>query len=83
MRIATQFIATALSKKEEVSQDGKNTYYKLAIEQAGEAGSISCTKDFYENSGVKRLTEYVFHAVYDDKYGSYRLISAQPYTLKA
>ena len=78
MKFGSQGIAIVLGTKEETMKDG-GKYYKMAIEQDGEAGSISCTEEVFKTS-VEKYKEYLLHVIYDDKYGRMRCINVQPYT---
>lgn len=80
MKIGCQSISTVLSVKEETMKDG-NKYYKMAIMQEGEAGSISCTEDVFK-SPFEPFKEYVLDLIYDDKYGRMRAVAFHPYTRK-
>lgn len=78
MKLGAVGVVTVLNLKEEKMNDGTK-YYKMAVEQDGEAGSISCTEDVYK-SPVEKYKEYELHVLYDDKYGRLRCIGIQPFS---
>lgn len=78
MKFGSQGIAIVLGLKEETMKDG-GKYYKMAVEQDGEAGSISCSEDVFKTP-VEKYKEYLLHVVYDDKYCRMRCINVQPYS---
>lgn len=81
MRIKMLFSGTLINAKSEKSRDGKNTYYKVSLDQEGEAGSLSCTEDVYDlfqNGGLERFTNCSFNAVFDDQYKNLRVFDVRP-----
>ena len=80
MRIKMCFNGTLINAKSEKSRDGKNIYYKVSLDQSGEAGSLSCTEDVYslfENGGLERFSECSFDAVFDDQYKNLRVFDVR------
>ena len=62
-----------LARNETQSNDGKTSYYNLAIlTDEGQAGNLSCTKDVYEL--VEPMKVQTFVAEYNDVYKSLRLL---------
>lgn len=78
MKLGAVGIARVLNLKEESMSDGKK-FYKIALEQDGEAGSISCSEDVFKTP-VEKFKEYELHVLYDDKYGRLKCIGIQPFT---
>lgn len=68
MKITTKGRLSVLNKEvSQIESNGqKRDSYKLAVMQGAEAGSITCSKDIFEE--VKPLQSYIFDFVYDDKY---------------
>lgn len=78
MRINTQFVAVALSVKENVAASNGNKYYQISLDQDGECGSMSCSEDVYRN-GIEKYKPYVFNAVFNDQYNRMSIQSVSPY----
>lgn len=78
MRIATKFSAMVLRSIATQSKDGKNTYYKLSLEDtvSGEAGTISCTEDVANS--VQRFQQYICSAEFNTEYSSFRIVNVKP-----
>lgn len=73
MKILNQTQLTVVGKAEPTkSQDGKNTYYRIACLQNGQATNLSVSEDIYYliPSGI---VEAIFDTSYDDKYQSFRV----------
>lgn len=60
-----------LAKESTKSQDGQNTYYKLAVLSGVEAGNISCSKDVYDLVAPDKL--YDIAGIYNTEYKSLKL----------
>lgn len=72
MRLYNETKITVVGKAEPTqSTDGKNTYYRVAVMQNGQATNLSVSEDIY-NSIPDGLVEVVFSTVYDDTYKSFR-----------
>lgn len=72
MRIYSETKMTVVGKAEPThSQDGKNTYYRVAAMQNGQATNLSVSEDIY-NSIPDGLVDVVLSTVYDDTYKSFR-----------
>lgn len=80
MRLTTQFVAVALSVKEnEFERDGnKNKYYQVSLDQDGECGTLSCTEDCFAK-GIEKYKPYVFTCQFDSNNNRLRVMSMQPY----
>ncbi|MCD8122902.1 MAG: hypothetical protein LUE65_11855 [Clostridiales bacterium] len=81
MRIKVAFRGTLINAKSEESRDGKNTYYKVSLDQNGEAGSMSCNKDVYDlvaGGQLEKYSEIDFQAVYNDQYKNMQVFDAFP-----
>ena len=48
MKMTTNLRATLIAVDSNSSQDGRNTYYKVAISQGAEVATLSCSKDVYD-----------------------------------
>ncbi len=48
MKITTNLRATLIAVDSNSSQDGRNTYYKVALSQGAEVATLSCSKEVYE-----------------------------------
>lgn len=73
MKIMNETKLTVVGKAEPTtSQDGKNTYYRVAVMQNGQATNLMVSEDVY-NSIPAGLVEVVFSTVYDDRYNSFRV----------
>lgn len=75
MRIQSTVRCTVLAKNEQKSQDGKNTYYNLAVLIGTEAGNLKCTEDAYTESMIGVVSDFV--AEYNDQYNTFRLVSCK------
>lgn len=72
MRIYNETKITVVGKADPThSQDGKNTYFRVAVMQNGQATNLSVSEDIY-NSIPDGLVEVVLSTVYDDTYKSFR-----------
>lgn len=75
MKTKVTFNAIGLSLKEESGKDG-GKFYKIAIDQDGEAGTLSMTEDAYKGI-VQNFQKYKptnFVAEFNDQYKSLRVI---------
>ena len=72
MKLKVNFKGVAINKKEEKSRDGQKTYYRMSIDQDGEAGTVGITEDIFNQ--VERFKEYDFVGEYNDMYKSFRII---------
>lgn len=48
MKMITNLSATLIAVDSNASQDGRNTYYKVAISQGAEVATLSCSKEVYD-----------------------------------
>lgn len=48
MKMITNLRATLIAVDSNSSQDGKNTYYKVALSQGAEVATLSCHKQVYD-----------------------------------
>ena len=48
MKMTTNLRATLIAVDANASQDGRNTYYKVAISQGAEVATLSCSKEVYD-----------------------------------
>lgn len=76
MKTKVTFQAIGLSLKEESGKDG-NKFYKVAIDQDGEAGTLSMTEDAYKSivSSFQKYKPTSFTAEFNDSYKSLRVIA--------
>lgn len=73
MRIYNETKITVVGKAEPThSQDGKNTYYRVAAMQNGQATNLSVSEDIYNEIPDGGLVEVNLSTVYDDTYKSFR-----------
>lgn len=73
MKIMNETKLTVVGKAEPTtSQDGKNTYYRVAVMQNGQATNLMVSEDVY-NSIPDGLVEVQFLTSYDDRYNSFRV----------
>lgn len=73
MKIEMKFKALAINKTETVGvKDATKTYYGVVLATDLDGGSMSCTKDVFDK--IVRMKDFEFTAVFDDKYGSMRII---------
>lgn len=68
MKVVTNFSAMILKAIATPSRDGKDTYYKLSLEDtiSGEAGTVKCTEDVAKS--VERFKQYNCTAEFNDNY---------------
>lgn len=87
MKIYGETKITVVGKAEPThSQDGKNTYYRVAAMQNGQATNLPVSEDIY-NSIPDGLVDVVLSTFYDDTYKSFRAdrllqivsVNGQPY----
>lgn len=79
MNIETKFNAMCVGKNQSKSQDGRTTFYSLAIVQNGQAGNVSCSPDVYDRvlSSGQTIETYDFTGVYrDGQYKGFRIVGA-------
>lgn len=76
MKTKVNFSAVGLSVKEETGKDGSK-FYKMSIDQDGEAGTLSMTEDAYKSiSGIFQKYKPVnISAEFNDQYKSLRIIA--------
>lgn len=68
MKIYSETKITVVGKAEPTtSTDGKNTYYRVAVVQNGQATNLMVSEDVY-NAIPDGLVEVLFYTSYDDKY---------------
>lgn len=73
MKIFNNTTLTVVGKAEPTkSQDGKNTYYRVACMQNGQATNLSVSEDIY-NSISDGIVEAIFETSFDDRYNSFRI----------
>lgn len=73
MKIMNETKVTVVGKAEPtLSQDQKNTYYRVACMQNGQATNLSVSKEVYD-SIPDGLVDVLFLTSYDDKYNSFRV----------
>lgn len=73
MKIYSETKITVVGKAEPTtSTDGKNTYYRVAVMQNGQATNLMVSEDVY-NAIPDGLVEVLFYTSYDDKYQSFRV----------
>lgn len=76
MRIETKFKALVINKTQSTGvKDTTKTYYNLVIATDTDGGSMSCTKEVYDSVG--NMKPYEFKSVFDDKYGSMRIVDCE------
>lgn len=77
MRVKVEFMAVALSLKENESKNG-NKYYQISIDQNGEAGSVGITEELYKTLAptLVKYKPYVFTGEFNDSYGNLRIVNA-------
>lgn len=68
MNVELKMSAMCVGKKRQLGSDGKTEFYSIAIVQNGEAGSLSCNVDVYNQA--EELKMYDFTCVYRD--GQYK-----------
>lgn len=73
MKIQNTTKVTVVGKAEPTSsQDGKNTYYRVAVMQNGQATNLMVSEDVY-NSIPDGLVDVELRTAYDDRYNSFRV----------
>lgn len=73
MKIYSETKITVVGKAEPTtSTDGKNTYYRVAVMQNGQATNLMVSEDVY-NAIPDGLVDVLFYTSYDDKYDSFRV----------
>lgn len=73
MKIYNETKITVVGKAEPTtSQDGKNTYYRVAVMQNGQATNLMVSEDVY-NSIPDGLVEVQLLTAFDDRYNSFRV----------
>lgn len=75
MKVVSQAKFLVVGKSANESKDGQKTYYKLAVAQGGEAGSVSCTEDVYNIA--QEMQQYVFGLEFNDQYKTLRIVGMQ------
>lgn len=60
-----------LAKTSEKSRDGQSTYYKLAVLQGAECGTVSCSEEAFNM--VENDKVYDFATTFNDAYKSYKI----------
>lgn len=80
MRLVVQFVAVALSVKEnEFERDGNvNKYYQVSLDQDGECGTLSCTDEVFAK-GIEKYKPYVFNCQFDSNNNRLRVVGMTPY----
>lgn len=73
MKIWNETKITVVGKAEPTtSQDGKNTYYRVAVMQNGQATNLMVSKEVYE-AIPDGLVEVRLRTAFDDRYSSFRV----------
>ena len=73
MRILNETKLTVVGKAEPTtSQDGKNTYYRVACLQNGQATNLMVPEEVYD-AIPGGMVDVVFATAYDDRYSSFRV----------
>lgn len=73
MKIYSETKLTVVGKAEPTkSQDGKNTYYRVACMQNGQACNLSVSEDIYFSIPAG-IVEALFETSYDDRYNNFRI----------
>lgn len=55
------------------SQDGKTTYYRVAVMQNGQATNLMVSEDVYNTIPDNALVEVRLFTAFDDRYSSFRV----------
>lgn len=77
MNLEMKFSAMCVGKKVSKSHDGKNEYYNVSVAKNGEAGTLSCTLDVFNQ--VEEYQPHDFTALYrDGQYTGLRVTHAVP-----
>lgn len=73
MKIQNVTKITVVGKAEPtLSNDGKNTYYRVAVMQNGQATNLMVTEDIY-NTIPDGMVEVELLTAYDDRYQSFKV----------
>lgn len=73
MKIYNETKITVVGKAEPTySQDGKNTYYRVAVMQNGQATNLMVSQEVYD-AIPDGLVEVVFYTSFDDRYQSFKV----------
>lgn len=73
MKIQNTTKITVVGKAEPTtSQDGKNTYYRVAVMQNGQATNLMVPEDVY-NAIPDGMVDVEFLTAFDDRYTSFRV----------
>ena len=73
MKIQNETKATVVGKAEPtLSQDGKNTYYRIACMQNGQATNLMVPQEVYD-AIPDGMVEVQFATSYDDRYNNFRV----------
>lgn len=76
MKILSETKLTVVGKAEPTtSQDGKNTYYRLAVMQNGQATNLLVSEEVYNSVPDGGLVEVRLRTSYDDQYKNLRVDS--------
>ena len=87
MKIYNETKITVVGKAEPThSNDGKSTYYRVAVMQNGQATNLMVSEEVY-NAIPDGLVEVLLYTSFDDKYQSFRVdrllqiiaVNGQPY----
>lgn len=87
MKIINETKLTVVGKAEPTqSADGKNTYYRVAVMQNGQATNLMVSQEDYDYIPAG-LVDVVLETVFDDRYNSFRVngvkqilsVNGQPY----
>lgn len=73
MKIQNETKVTVVGKADPtLSQDGKNTYYRIACMQNGQATNLMVPQEVYD-SIPDGMVEVQFATSYDDRYNNFRV----------
>lgn len=73
MKIYSETKVTVVGKAEPTtSGDGKNTYYRVAVMQNGQATNLMVSEGVY-NAIPDGLVDVIFETAFDDRYSSFRV----------
>lgn len=74
MKIYNETKITVVGKAEPTtSQDGKNTYHRVAVMQNGQATNLMVSEDVYNTIPDNALVEVRLLTAFDDRYSSFRV----------
>ena len=73
MKVTGTVRAQVLAKNTTKSQDGKNTYYNLAVLIGGEAGNLKCLEDVFDCANVGEVTDFGYE--FNEQYNTFRLVT--------